>query len=299
MHYNPELSIVIVNYNAKKYLEQCLGSIYKSSPQINFELILIDNGSIDNSTFMVKEKFPMVKLIENRKNEGFVKAVNKGIKLCKAKYVLSLNNDTFIYQNSLGELLKFMNSHPEVGICGPKVLNSNGTIQHQCKRGFPTISSAFYYFLGLHKYFPKSKTFGHYLMTYLNPEEISEVDSVSGACLMVKREIIEQVGLLDEDYIMYGDDLDLCYRIKKIGLKVYYVPTAQIIHYGGVSSQKLPYKGVIWFYRAMYIFYKKHYAKKSNFVVSIIVYSIILIKAILALGINLLRRKKIVGSKKP
>lgn len=298
MHCNLELSIVIVNYNAKKYLEQCLNSIYKNSLQINIEIILVDNGSTDNSILMIKKKFPTVKLIENRKNEGFVKAANKGIKLCKAKYILSLNNDTFIYQKSLAELLKFMNSHPEVGISGPKVLNSDGTIQHQCKRGFPTISSAFYYFLGLHRYFPKSKVFGHYLMTYLDPEEINEVDSVSGACLMVKREIVEQVGLLDEDYIMYGDDLDLCYRIKKIGWKIYYVPTAKIIHYGGISSRKIPYKGVIWFYRAMYIFYKKHYAEKSNFVISIIVYSVILLKAILALGINLLRRKKIVGSKK-
>ena len=294
-----DLSISIVNYDGKDYLKECLDSIYSSNSRIDFEIIVVDNGSSDGSVEMVKEKFPSVILIENSKNEGFVKANNKGIQASRGRYVLSLNNDTVILGNALDTLVKFMDNHPDVGACGPKVLNSDGTIQHQCKRGFPTISSTLSYFFGLHKIFPKSKVFGHYLMTYLNPDEVNEVDALSGACLMVRREVIERVGLLDEDYVMYGDDLDWCYRIKKAGWKIYYVPQAKIIHYGGRSSRKSPYKSIKWFYRAAAIFYKKHYAPNNNFIVNYIIYLGICVMALLAIGINILRKEKFVGSKKP
>jgi len=295
------LSIVIVNYNAKNYLEKCVKSVYLDSSinQADFEVIIVDNGSVDGSAEMVEKKFPDVKLIKNSKNEGFIKANNKGIRESKGRYILSLNNDTIVLPGALHAMVYFMDTHPEAGACGPKVLNSDGTIQHQCKRGFPTISSALSYFLGLHKLFPKSKFFGHYLMTYLNPDEVNEVDSLSGACMMVRREVVDQVGLLDEKFFMYGDDLDWCYRIKKAGWKVYYVPQAQIIHYGGKSSQKVPYRGILWFYRAAHIFYKKHYAKDHNPIINWLVYGGIWVKALLSLGINLLRKEKVVGSRKP
>jgi hypothetical protein len=294
-----DLSVSIVNYNNKEYLESCLNSIYSNHLKIDFEVIVVDNGSSDGSVEMTKQVFPSVTLIENSRNEGFVIANNKGVRASQGRYILSLNNDTVILDDVLDTLVEFMDKHPEAGVCGPKVLNNDGTIQHQCKRGFPTVSSLLYYYLGLHKIFPKSKIFGHYLKTYLKTDEVNEVDSVSGACLMVRREVIKEVGLLDENFIMYGDDLDWCYRIKKAGWKVYYVPHAQIVHYGGRSSRKLPYKSIKWFYRAAAVFYKKHYAPSNNFIVNYIVYSGIFIKALLALTINFLKKEKIVGSKKP
>lgn len=296
----PLLSIVIVNFNAKKFLEECLKSIYDGMKQIPFEICVVDNNSTDASTQMVREKFPNVKLIENERNKGFIKANNKGIMASKGKYVLSLNNDTFILPGALETLTRFMDCHPDAGACGAKVLNRNGSIQHQCKRGFPTASSALFYFLKLHRLFPKSKIFGHYLMTYLDLEKVSEVDSLSGSCLMVRREVIEDVGIMDEDYIMYGDDLDWCYRIKKAWWKIYYVSDAQIIHYGGMGgSRVLPYRNIWEFHRSMVIFYKKHFSKNHSLFVSWLVYSGILLKVIINLAINFLRKEKIVGSRKP
>lgn len=296
------LSIIIVNYNAKSYLENCLESIYAnlSAKETTFEVIVVDNNSTDDSIQMVREKFPNVKLIENERNEGFIKANNKGIIASKGEYVLSLNNDTVVLPGALEELTNFMDCHPDAGACGAKVLNSDGSIQHQCKRGFPTISSALSYFLGLHKVFPKSKFFGHYLMTYLDPNQINEVDSLSGACLMVRREVINHVGIMDEDYIMYGDDLDWCYRIKKAGWKIYYVPDARIIHYGGMGgSRALPYRNIWEFHRSMVIFYKKHFSKNRSLFLNWFVYGGIWLKAITNLAINFLRKEKIVGSRKP
>jgi len=296
------LSIVIVNYNASPYLENCLRSIYSDSSvkTTTFEVIAVDNNSKDESVKMVREKFPDVRLIENERNEGFIRANNKGIMASKGTYILSLNNDTFVLPGALENLVNFMDCHPEAGGCGAKVLNGDGSIQHQCKRGFPTLSSAFFYFLHLHQLFPKSKLFGRYLMTYLDPEKISEVDSVSGSCLMVKRAVIKDVGIMDEDYTMYGDDLDWCYRIKKAGWKVYYVPDAEIIHYGGRGGSRVrPYRNIWEFHRSMIIFYKKHYARNHMALLSWCVYGGILIKGVIDLAANFLRKEKVVGSKKP
>jgi GT2 family glycosyltransferase len=192
-----------------------------------------------------------------------------------------------------------MNEHPDVGVCGPKVLNQDGSFQHQCRRSFPTISSSLFYFLKLHRLFPASERFGRYLMTHRDCDEGGQVDSVSGCCLMVRREVIEKVGVLDENFIMYGDDLDWCYRIKQAGWKVCYVPDVQIVHLGGQSSRRLSGRCIVLFYRAMVIFYRKHYAPRHTFAVNSIVYAGIWLKAAAALGLNALRREKVVGSKKP
>jgi len=298
----PRLSIVVVNYNGNSYLQNCLRSIYSdcSIKEMAFEVIVVDNNSKDKSTRMVREIFPNVRLFENKRNEGFIKANNKGIMASKGKYVLSLNNDTVVLPGALEELTNFMDCRPDAGACGAMLLNGDGTVQHQCKRGFPKISSAASYFLGLHKIFPKSKFFGHYLMTYLDPNQINEVDSLSGACLMVRQEVINHVGIMDEDYIMYGDDLDWCYRIKKAGWKIYYVPDARIIHYGGMGgSRMLPYKNIWEFHRSMAIFYKKHFSKNHSLFINWLVYGGIWLKAITNFAINFLRKEKIVGSRKP
>ena len=294
-----DLSISIVNYNNKEYLKSCLDSIYSHAPETNFEVIVVDNGSSDGSTEAVKHAFPSINLIENSNNLGFVKANNQGIRASKGQYVLSLNNDTIIEDGTLSGLVRFMNEHPDVGACGPKVLNRDGSLQYQCRRNFPTISSSLFYFLRLHRLFPGKKRFGQYLMTHRNSDEAGEVDSVSGCCMMVRREVIEEVGILDENFIMYGDDLDWCYRIKQAGWKVFYVPDYQIVHFGGQSSRNLSRKCIVLFYRAMGIFYRKHYALKHSFIVNYLVYAGIYLKAFIALCANFFRKEKVVGSKKP
>lgn len=297
---SPILSIVIVNFNAKRYLEQCLHSIFDHPVRATLEVILVDNASSDDSLHVVAEKFPLVKLIRNERNEGFIKANNLGIRQASGQYVLSLNNDTKVLAGALDALVGYMDSNLDVGACGGKLLNVDGTIQHQCKRGFPTPSSTLFYFLKLHKLFPKNRIFGHYLLTYLDPSKISDVDSLSGACLLVRRRVIQSVGIMDEAFIMYGDDLDWCYRIKHAGWRVVYVPQAEIVHYGGMGgSRAMPYRNIWEFHRSMAVFYRKHYAAESFFLLNWIVYSAVWAKAFLVLGATFLRKEKVVGSRKP
>ena len=293
------LSISIVNYNNKECLRNCLDSIYSSDPETSLGITVVDNGSSDDSVEVVRQAFPSVTVIENSENCGFAKANNQGIRASRGQYVLSLNNDTVIKNGTLDGLVRFMQEHPDVGVCGPKVLNPDGTLQHQCRRSFPTISSSLFYFLKLHRLFPRSERLGRYLMTHLDDDDATEVDSVSGCCMMVRREVIEKVGVLDENYIMYGDDLDWCYRIKQAGWKVCYVPDVHIVHLGGQSSRRVPGKCVILFFRAMVIFYRKHYAHKHTFIVNGIVYVGICLKAALTLCVNFFRKDKVVGSRKP
>ncbi|MFH1825931.1 MAG: glycosyltransferase family 2 protein [bacterium] len=205
-----DLSIIIVNYNNKKLLEDCLASIYQNTPKISFEIIVVDNASTDGSPAIVKEKFPEVLLQENQENLGFAKANNLGLKTCRARYALLLNNDTVVKDAALDKLVEFMDQHPEIGACGPKLLNSNGSVQHQG---------------GL-----LAKKF------WLSREPVS-VNFVIGAALLVKKEVIEKVGLLDENLYFYNEDLDWCASIKKTGFKIFFVPQAEIIHHGGKSSQ--------------------------------------------------------------
>jgi hypothetical protein len=294
-----DLSISIVNYNNRDYLKDCLDSIYSGTVQTRIEVIVVDNGSTDSSTEVVRQHFPEVKIIENHDNRGFVIANNQGIRASQGRYVLSLNNDTLIENGTLDGLVRFMEEHPDVGACGPKVLNQDGTLQQQCRRGFPTIRSSLSYFLKLHRLFPNNECFGRYLMTHLDEDKTGEVDSVSGCCMMVRRDVIEKVGILDENFIMYGDDLDWCYRIKQAGWKVYYTPHVRITHLGGKSSRKSSYRCTLLFYHAMVIFYRKHYAQDRNCILNSIVCGGIYSKAAAALLINALRREKIVGSRKP
>jgi len=294
-----DLSISIVNYNSRECLKNCLDSIYSGAPTANLEVTVVDNGSSDGSVELLRQAFPHVNVMRNPENRGFVKANNQGIRASAGRYLLSLNNDTIIKDGTLAGLVRFMDEHQNVGVCGPKVLNQDGTLQLQCRRSFPTISSSLFYFLRLHRLFPRTERFGRYLMTQWDCDKPSDVDSVSGCCMMVRREVIEQVGVLDENFIMYGDDLDWCYRIKQSGWRICYVPDVQIVHLGGQSSRSLPWKCIILFYRAMAIFYRKHYAKNHNFVMNYVVYAGICLKAGISLCINILRREKVVGSKKP
>jgi len=274
------LSIIIVNYNAEKPLKDCIESIYKQTKSIDFDIWVVDNDSSDNSVQMIKQNFDRAKLIENRENVGFSKANNMAISKNRATYVLLLNPDTLILHNAIEEMVGFMDRNPSVGISGCKVLNEDGTLQLACRRSIPTPGAAFYRLTGLSKLFPTSKMMAKYNLTYLNPNESHEVDAVSGAFLMIRREVIDNIGLLDERFFMYGEELDWCLRAKKAGWTVMYYPGAQIVHYKGQCSRFNSRKATFEFYRAMYLFHKKHFAEGYSLIVNFLVYTGIFLRAV-------------------
>jgi GT2 family glycosyltransferase/lipopolysaccharide/colanic/teichoic acid biosynthesis glycosyltransferase len=252
-----EISVIIVSYNVRDFLQQCLRSLEKASEGLSVEVIVVENASRDASAQMVREQFPWVRLIENKSNRGFSRANNQAIRIAQGRYLLLINPDTLAREDTLTALLDFMEAHPAAGVAGCKILNPDGTLQLSCRRSFPTPWVALSKILGLSRLFPNSRLFGKYNLTYLDPDRVAEVDALSGSFLFLRRQALEKIGLFDEEYFMYGEDLDLCYRIKRAGWKIYYVPLTQIIHYKGKSTQSSA-STVVDFYRAMYIFVKKH-----------------------------------------
>jgi GT2 family glycosyltransferase len=254
-----QLSIVIVNYNVKNLLKKCLKSIFKYEKEIEFEVIVIDNNSNDHSQSMLKRDFPQVKLIENKRNLGFSKACNQGIKESRGRYILLLNPDTELTPGGFKKMIEFMDSRPEVGICGPKMMDQQGNLQFSC-RSFPSYLTAISSSQSiLHKIFPENFLSQKYLLKEKNHSQIMEVDWVSGSCLLTKREMLEKIGLLDERFYMYVEDVDLCYRAKKSGFSVFYFPQVLVIHHIGKSTQKRKLTMLVEHHQSMYYFYRKHY----------------------------------------
>lgn len=288
-----DLSIIIVNYNTKELTKQTLNSIFKYKHNLEYEVIVVDNNSSDDSVNMITNELPQVILIQNKKNLGFSRANNIGINRSKGRYILLLNSDTIIQEDTLETMVSFMESNYNVGAAGCKVILPDGSLDKACKRSFPTPQNALYNALKLDKLFPHNKKFGEYNLTYLDEDEIHEVDSLVGAFMMVRREAIEEVGLLDENFFMYGEDIDWCYRIKKAGWKIVYYPKTKIIHYKGGSSKKKNPKLIYEFYRAMYLFFEKHYKDKYSLLTKYIVYLGIWTKMVLSLITNLFKPKKI------
>ncbi|EYE87925.1 glycosyl transferase family 2 [Fervidicella metallireducens AeB] len=286
-----EISIIIVNYKTKDLTKQTIKSVMDTTHNVQYEIILVDNASGDGSLEAIMEEYNDIAFIANTENVGFSKANNKAIKKSRGKYILLLNSDTKILDGCIEKCFKYMEEHEEIGALGPKIYLMNGELDHACKRGFPTPSASLCYMLKLDRIFAGKKKFGKYKMSYLPDDEINEVDSLTGAFMMVRKDVIEKVGMLDENFFMYGEDLDWCYRIKEAGYKVVYYPEAQMIHYKGQSSKKKRLKTIYEFHRAMYLFYNKHYYKKYSFVVTLLVYMGISIKLIIALFVNLFRKK--------
>ncbi len=271
----PDLSIVIVNYNTCDLLRDCLHSLYQSQGEITFEVIVVDNASTDGSAAMVAGEFPQARLIASPVNGGFAYANNLGLKLAgfavdgtpgeaAPRFALLLNPDTVVPANGLAGMIDFMEAHPEAGAAGPKLVRLDGSLDMACRRAFPTPAVSFYRMVGLSKLFPRSRIFGRYNMTFAEPDEMIEVDSVVGAFMLVRREAIAQAGLLDETYFMYGEDIDWAYQIKRHGWKIYYNPAVTITHVKRAASRSSG-KAQIEFYRAMEIFYFKYYAGSTPF----------------------------------
>ncbi|MCX7726105.1 MAG: glycosyltransferase [Chitinispirillaceae bacterium] len=287
---NPLISIVIVNYKVPEYLLEALRSVYHAELSESVEIIIVDNASKDNSKETITQLYPSVKWVQLKQNTGFGKACNVGAKGSRGKYLLFLNPDTVISKDTLSVSYEFMEKNPEVGIMGPKILNPDGSLQRSCKRGFPTPAVTFYHFLGLSKLFPKNKRFGYYNLTFLDENLPAEVDAISGSFMFIRRDLFLKIGGFDERFFMYGEDLDLCYRIRQEGYKVWYNPATQIIHRKGRSSVKNLFNSRIAFYEAMIIFSKKYKHTHSVFFPSWIVFLGIFLISTINISVNLIRQ---------
>ena len=256
------LSVVIVNYNVKYYLEQCLESVRRASQGLQVEVFVVDNLSTDGSVPYLRERFPEVTFIENNENVGFARANNQAIRQSRGEYVLLLNPDTILCEDTLRRFVDFMDAHLEAGAAGAYMLHADGTFAPESRRGLPTPFVAFCKMSGLTRLFPKSRLFGRYYMGYLDVNEANRIEAISGACMMLRREALDRVGLLDEDFFMYGEDIDLSYRILQGGFHNYFLPV-RMLHYKGESTVKNSYRYVYTFYQAMRLFFRKHYSHYS------------------------------------
>lgn len=284
-----KLSIVIVNFNTRDLLRACLQSIQNSQEAPELELFVVDNASSDGSAEMVAAEFPEGQLIRSSANRGYACANNLALRRCAGQYLLLLNPDTVLPPSALRQMVDFMDAHPEAGIAGPKLVRPDGSLDLACRRSFPSPEVSLYRMLGLSQLFPRSRRFGRYNLTYLDPDQPAEVDSVVGAFMMVRATAAQQVGFLDEAFFMYGEDLDWAYRIKARGWKVLYHPSVVVLHHKGASSRRHPRKTIVEFYRAMYIFYSKHYAEGTNVLLGWLIVSAIWAKCAFALAANYLR----------
>lgn len=265
----PELSIIIVNYNVKEHLGNCISSIIDASQGISTEIIVVDNNSYDGSAEYIQQKFTglgNLKIIENESNFGFAKANNIGVQHAKGDYLLILNPDTILQEDTLSKCMEYYKNNPLTGALTCKLILPNGKLDLACRRSFPYPSVAIYRMLGLSKLFPKSHRLARYNLTYLDENETYEVDSIVGAFMLIRKDIFGQVGGFDEDYFMYGEDLDLCYRIKAAGYKIFYYSGTSIIHYKGESTRKSSVSYVNNFYGAMKLFAEKNLKEQSSVV---------------------------------
>ena len=262
-----DLAIVIVSYNVCNLLRRCLASVYANTGDIRFTVCIVDNASTDDSGAMVLSEYPQAELIINDQNVGFATANNQGLRRLgvengrpenQPRYCLLLNPDTEVPPTTFSDIIDYLDQHQDVGIIGPKLVLPNGELDVACRRAFPTPAVASYRMLGLSYLFPKSRRFGRYNMTFLDEDETAEVDSVVGACMMLRTEAVFQVGLMDERYWMYGEDLDWAKRVKDAGWKVVYYPEVTVLHVKRASSRQNR-RSRVEFYRAMLIFYYKHY----------------------------------------
>ncbi len=256
-----DVSVIIVNYNTSDLLYQCVRSVYSQTTKSNCEVIVVDNNSSDGSVAMVQQKLSEVILVSNTVNRGFSKANNQGIRRSNGRYVLLLNSDTVILDNAIDKMVEFAEKHADVYGLGPKLLNSDGTLQ-KSHRAFPSIKFGVYKALGVQRLFPDNQTIKNYYSSDADYDKTIEVETLSAACLMIRKSVLEHIGLLDEQSFMYAEDADMCYRLRNAGGKVVFFPETEIIHHGGQSSQKNSYRAILAYYQAFFRFYDKYYFRR-------------------------------------
>jgi hypothetical protein len=256
-----ELTVIIVNYNVREFLAHAIHSLKRSLGKIAAQIIVVDNASTDGSVEMLKKRFRSIDLVALKQNLGFAKANNIGLQRARGELVLLLNPDTLVQEDTIPVMIDFFLQHPRVGLAGCKVINPDGSFQASCRRSFPDPWSAFSKISGLSTLFPHSRSFGKYNLTYLDPDTDGEIDAVSGSFMMFRREVYERIGGLDEDFFMYGEDLDFCFRAQQAGWTIYYCPKTTIIHYKGESTRRSTINEVKTFYEAMHLFVEKHFKR--------------------------------------
>jgi len=290
----PDLVIVIVSYNVRDLLRACLVSIARSDPSPRLETWVVDNCSRDGTVEMVQTEFPWVRLVTLDQNLGYARANNIALRALLERegtsglprYVLLLNPDTELTPTALADMVAFLDAHPEAGVVGPKLIRGDGSLDLACRRSFPTPLVSLYRLTGLSRLFPRSRRFGRYNLTYLDPDVVAEVDAVAGACMMVRGEILRTVGLLDEAFFMYGEDLDWALRIKQAGWKVYYDGRTVVRHYKRASSRQRSVQSLVAFYQAMLIFFRKHYARQTAWPIRWLIVAAIYLRGMLAIALS-------------
>ena len=283
-----DLSVVIVNYETFELTRNTVDSILDYSYPFDVEVIVVDNASSDDSLSRLQEYFGnKVKFIASKLNSGFAAGNNQALKTIDSRYVLLLNSDTVVWENTLNDIYGYMESNSYVGACGCQVLLEDGNIDKACKRSFPNVKNSFFRLFHI----PTKSKDDNYNLDNLDDDGIYEIDCLTGAFIFTRKEVLDEIGLLDETFFMYGEDIDFCYRIKNAGWKIVYYGKDKITHFKGASSKKQRPKLIYEFYRAMYIYYKKHHAKDSSFLVNITVYFGISILCIVKLFLNIFKKK--------
>lgn len=283
-----DLGIVIVNWNTRDLLRCCLASVFGSEGDFSYSVVVVDNASDDGSAAMVKREFPPVDLLANVDNVGYPRANNIGLRhlgfrgsndvdAAAPRYALLLNPDTEVPPDALWRMIRFMDSRPDIGVAGPKLVLTDGSLDKACRRGFPTPLVSFYHYSGLTRLFPRNRRFGRYNMTFADEDHELEVDSVVGAYMQVRKEAIGRAGLLDESFFMYGEDLDWAFRLKQAGYKVWYYPAVTVRHVKRAASSQSP-KAQYEFWRAMLIFYRKHFRRGTVYPVHLMILAALLFK---------------------
>lgn len=286
----PDLGIVVASYNTCELLHNCLRSVYASQGDFTFQVCVVDNASSDGSAEMVATEYPQTALIVNKENIGYAAANNLGLRAFGFEqpqasrperdtpaFALLLNSDTELPPDALARMLAFISRHPEAGAVGPKLVRPDGSLDLACRRSFPTPEVSFYRMTGLSQLFPRSRRFGRYNLTCLDPGKVTEVDSVVGAFMLVRGEAVQQAGLMDETFFMYGEDLDWAFRIKDAGWKILYNPAVTVLHVKRASTSQNP-RAQVEFYRAMDIFYRKHYASRTPWWIHSLIVSTVAIR---------------------
>jgi N-acetylglucosaminyl-diphospho-decaprenol L-rhamnosyltransferase len=300
-----DLAIVIVSYNVRDLLRDCLASIFASHLDVPYAVHVVDNCSTDGSAAMVRAEFPSVHVIEQPSNSGYATGNNAGLRAggfaggVVPRYALLLNGDTLLGPDDLAQMLAFMGAHPDAGAAGPKLVRQDGSLDKACRRSFPSPENALYRQLGLSRLFPRHPRFGRYNLEHLDPDQLTEVDSLVGAFMLIRGPVLDAIGLLDERFFMYGEDIDLCYRIKERGWKIYYNPAVTVLHYKGASSRQRSTASIVHFYRSMALFHDKHYRRRTFFLLNWLIYLGIVTLGALALLRNALRppsRKRVASA---
>lgn len=285
-----QLSVIIVNFNVKHFLEQCLCSVQKAVEGMEAEVIVVDNNSSDHSLEYLQPKFPCIRFIANTENSGFAKGCNQGLRLAGGRYILFLNPDTIVPEDCFRKCISFFETHSDAGALGIKMLDGSGKFLKESKRAFPSPMTSLYKLFGLAKLFPHSKIFSRYHLGHLDENENNEVDVLAGAFMMIRKEVLEKTGGFDETFFMYGEDVDLSYRIQEAGYKNYYFAGSQIIHFKGESTRKGSMNYVRMFYNAMSIFVRKHYGGSRAGIFNFLIHVAIWFRAGLTATGNFIRR---------